>query len=190
MRGKAAVQPSPVNLEACRAVLALALVLCQTAPSRSQCFFALDGRRLERLGGAAGFQGQPRVCRNGAGTKLFLTARMEDNTTLAEIVSQHGAAFKRFPSGRPVLGENGELVAWVDQFSGGGVHHSRGESAGVCHRRGDSDCLHKRLSGKVRVLPGCGILPFGHAPSPKRHAGRVDVLRPSRSHFSPRAPRT
>jgi hypothetical protein len=74
---------------------------------------AIDGKRLERLAKDAAFQGTPAVSRNGSGTKVFLTGLTADNTTLVEIVSQDGVTFKRFASGRPVIDDGGQFVAWV-----------------------------------------------------------------------------
>jgi hypothetical protein len=68
---------------------------------------------LERLTRDAGIQGTPIVSRNRLGTKLFLTELLADHVTRVEIVSQDGVAFKQYASGRPVLDDNGELLAWV-----------------------------------------------------------------------------
>lgn len=95
---------------------AVLLTLSNVAMGRCGSFVAVDGKRLERLTSDAGFPGVPGVYRNGAGTELFLTGRMPDNTTLVKIVSRDGMSFKRYPSGRAVVGEYGELVARVTNY--------------------------------------------------------------------------
>jgi hypothetical protein len=92
---------------------AVAVTVIGVATGRCGSFAAIDGKRLERLAKDAGFQGMPAVSRNGPGTKVFLTGRTADNTSLVEIVSQAGVTFERFASGRPVIDDDGELVAWV-----------------------------------------------------------------------------
>jgi len=80
-------------------------------------FTAVDGKCFKRLVEKAGFPGQPAVSRNGPGTKLFLTGRMTDGTTLVEIVSQEGVELKRFTSGRPIVNDAGKLVAGVTNYA-------------------------------------------------------------------------
>jgi len=92
-----------------------AAVLLPGATDLGRCgsFFTPDGKCIQRLTRDAGFQSVPFVCRNQAGTKLFLVGRAGDGKSLVEIVSSEGVRFKRFECGRPVLGDDDELVCCV-----------------------------------------------------------------------------
>ncbi len=93
----------------------LAAVLLLGAGEVGQCgsFFTPDGKCFKRLTQDAGFQSVPFVCRNEAGTKLFLIGRTPDGRSLVETVSSDGVRFKRFECGRPVVGDDDQLVCCV-----------------------------------------------------------------------------
>lgn len=80
-----------------------------------QCgtFFTPDGKCFQRLTQGLGFQTVPFVCRNEAGTKLFFIGRTGDGKSLVEIVSSEGVKIKVFDCGRPVLGDDDQLVCCV-----------------------------------------------------------------------------
>ena len=93
----------------------LAAALLLGAPVLGQCgsFFTPDGKCSQHLTQGAGFESVPFICRNEAGTKLFLMGRTAHGKSLVEIVSSEGVKFRQFDCGRPVLGDDGQLVCCV-----------------------------------------------------------------------------
>lgn len=93
--------------------VATALLLGAGGVGQCGSFFTPDGKCFQRLTQNAGFESVPYVCRNEAGTKLFLMGRTADGNTLVEIVSREGVRFRKLNCGRPVLGDDDQLVCCV-----------------------------------------------------------------------------
>lgn len=115
--------------------LVAALAISSAAAYGSWCFSSVDGELYDRLTRDAGFKGPAGVSRDDSGTKLFLTGQTADGGTLVKIISQQGVRLERFASGRPVVDDNGKLIAWVTNLHQGAS--AAGVVKGLCFAAGD-----------------------------------------------------